>query len=140
MKPQLLHLLMKMITREVPTISKTNTLRKLIQENLKEITTFVYYRKANEDKMYPHIVHQMDKVNKLAEHRDDVSLVIDIWSKSDKEANEMADKVEKKLDRENLPQESILPTFFLETRITVEDEDKSISHIQMTFTVQNYER
>ena len=131
---------MKMTIREVLTISKTNDLRRLVQARLKDITPLVYYRKADEDALYPHIVHLIDRVNILAEHRDDVSLVVDIWTKSDSVANELADAVEKSFDRENLPQETILPTFFLETRITVEDEDKSISHIQMTFTVQNYER
>lgn len=131
---------MKMTIKEVLTISKTNDLRKLVQTRLKDITPLVYYRRADEDALYPHIVHLIDRVNILAEHRDDVSLVVDIWTKSDSVANELADAVEKSFDRENLPQETILPTFFLETRITVEDDDKSISHIQMTFTVQNYER
>lgn len=131
---------MKMTIKEVLTISKTNDLKKLVQTRLKDITPLVYYRKADEDALYPHIVHLIDRVNLIAEHRDDVSLVVDIWTKSDSVANELADAVEKSFDRENLPQETILPTFFLETRITVEDEDKSISHIQMTFTVQNYER
>jgi hypothetical protein len=129
-----------MTIREVLTISKTNDLRKLVQTRLKDITPLVYYRKADEDALYPHIVHLIDRVNILAEHRDDVSLVVDIWTKSDSVANELADAVEKSFDRENLPQETILPTFFLETRIYVEDDDKNISHIQMTFTVQNYER
>ena len=140
MKQRPYHLLMKVITREVLTISKTNDLRKLVQELLKEITPLVYYRKADKDALYPHIVHLIDRVNLIAEHRDDVSLLVDIWTKSESSANEFADMVEKKFNRENLPQGSILPTFFLETRITVEDDDKDISHIQMTFTVQNYER
>lgn len=137
---------MKMTIKEVLTISKTNDLRKLVQTRLKDITPLVYYRIADEDALYPHIVHLIDRVNILAEHRDDVSLTVDIWTKSDtwtksdSVANELADAVEKSFDRENLPQETILPTFFLETRITVEDDDKSICHIQMTFTVQNYER
>lgn len=121
-------------------MSKTNDLRKLVQERLKEITPYVYYRKADEDALYPHIVHLIDRVNLIAEHRDDVSLTVDIWTQSESIANDMADMVEKKFNSENLPQDNILPTFFLETRITVEDEDKNISHIQMTFTVQNYER
>ena len=121
-------------------MSKTNDLRKLVQERLKEITPYVYYRKSDEDALYPHIVHLIDRVNLIAEHRDDVSLTVDIWTQSESIANDMADMVEKKFNSENLPQDNILPTFFLETRITVEDEDKNISHIQMTFTVQNYER
>ena len=140
MRRRLYHLLMKMTIREVLTISTTNELRKLVQELLKEITPLVYYKIADEDALFPHIVHLIDRVNLIAEHRDDVSLTVDIWTKSESNAIDMADEVEKKLNRENLPQDGILPTFFLETRITVSDDDKDISHIQMTFTVQNYER
>lgn len=131
---------MKMITREVLTISKTNELRKLIHTQLKTITADVYYKKADDDAIYPHIVHALERTNLIAEHRDDVTLVVDVWTKSVSKALEMADSVERVLDRENLPQDTILPTFFLETKIDVKDEDKSISHIQLTFNVQNYER
>ena len=122
------------------TISKTNDLRKLVQEKLKTVTDRVYYKKADEKALYPHIVHVIERVNLIAEHRDDVSLVVDVWTKSVTDANELADSVESIFNRENLPQDTILPTFFMENRVDIEDEDKSISHIQMTFTVQNYER
>ena len=121
-------------------MSKTNDLRKLVQEKLKSVADRVYYKNADDEAIYPHIVHVIERVNFTAEHRDDVSLVVDVWTKSVPEANELADFVEKSLNRENLPQDTILPTFFLENRVDIEDEDKSISHIQMTFTVQNYER
>ena len=89
MKQRPYHLLMKVITREVLTISKTNDLRKLVQELLKEITPLVYYRKADKDALYPHIVHLIDRVNLIAEHRDDVSLLVDIWTKSESSANDL---------------------------------------------------
>lgn len=132
--------MMKMITGEVLTISKTNDLRKLVQTQLKSITANVHYKNADEGTLYPHIVHVVERTNKIVEHRDDVSVVIDVWTKSATEAVELADSVERILDRENLPQDTILPTFFLESKIDVKDEDKSISHIQLTFNVQNYER
>lgn len=122
------------------TISKTNDLRKLVQEKLKSVTDRVYYKHADDGALYPHIVHVIERVNLVAEHRDDVSLVVDVWTKSVSDVNELADSVESVLNRENFPQDTILPTFFMENRVEIEDEDKSISHIQMTFTVQNYER
>lgn len=131
---------MKMTIKEVLTISKTNDLRKLVQAQLKTITANVYHKNAADDALYPHIVHAIEGTNKIAEHRDDVSVVVDVWTKSASEAIEMADAVERILDRENLPQGTILPTFFLESKNDVKDEDKSISHIQLAFNVQNYER
>lgn len=121
-------------------MSKTNDLRKLVQEKLIHITDRVYYKIADDKAIYPHIVHEIERVNFTAEHRDDVSVVVDVWAKSVSEANELADSVENVFNRENLPQDTILPTFFLESRVDVGDEDKSISHIQIAFTVQNYER
>ena len=131
---------MKMNIKEVLTISKTNDLRRLVQEKLKEINSLVYYKKADKDAMYPHIVHMIDRVNLIAEHRDDVSLIVDVWAKSELDANELADTVENVFNRENLPQDTILPTFFLENRFDIDDDDNSISHIQIIFNVQNYER
>lgn len=122
------------------TISKTNDLRKLIQAKLCGITPLVYYKVADEDALYPHIVHNIERVNRIAEHRDDVLLEINIWTKSAFEANELADAVEATLKNKNLPQDTILPTFYLESRLDVADEDKTISHIQIIFNVQNYER
>lgn len=132
--------MMKMTMREVLTISKTNDLRRLVQEQLKTITENVYHKIADEDAVYPHIVHVIDRTNVIAEHRDDVTLIVDVWTKSAPEALELADAVESVLNRKNLPQETILPTFFLETKIDVKDDDKSICHIQLSFNVQNYER
>ena len=126
--------------REVLTISKTNDLRKLIQTKLCSITPLVYYKVADEDALYPHIVHNINRVNQIVEHRDDVSVEIDIWTKSEYEAIELADAVEAALKNENLPQDTILPTFYMESRLDVADEDKTISHIRIIFNVQNYER
>lgn len=131
---------MKMTMREVLTISKTNDLRELVQSKLLEITQLVYYKKADKDALYPHIVHVIDRTNIIAEHRDDVSVTVDVWAKSEASAIELADNVEQKLNRKNIPQETILPTFFLESRLNVVDDDKNISHMQLVFSVQNYER
>lgn len=140
MRQKRFRLSMKMTTKEVLTISKTNDLRKLIQELLEKTTAQVYYKKADRDAIYPHIVHVIDRTSRVAEHRDDVSVTVDVWAKSEGRAIELADLVEEEFDRKNLPQETILPTFFFETRNNVKDEDDSISHIQLVFNVQNYER
>lgn len=123
-------------------MSKTNSLRKLIQSQLKTEYDEVYYLRANENAMYPHCVFYIESINTGDLSRCDYRLIIDLWDKSSSSYNveEMSDKVEELLKTKNLPQTDILPTIFTESRRTVIDDDKDIKHIQLDFTVQLYER
>lgn len=125
---------------------RTNELRKLVrlllgrfkdEHGIKEI----YYELARDDKMYPHIVFSFDNINTGDLYRHDLSLVIDIYDKSDSAylVEQIADDVEDMFNALNLPQDTILPTFFLEARRSVLDEDKKIRHRQIDVIVQNYE-
>ena len=69
-----------------------------------------------------------------------VTVDIEVWTKSQIEANDIVDKVEKLFDNVNLPQDDILPTFFVENIKEVPDEDKTIVHRHIELSVQNYER
>lgn len=126
-------------------MSKTNSLRKLIASRLRTVCSNVYYRNADKDAMYPHIVYSLKNINLGDLHRDDYSVEIDIWHKIKDgseltEIEDIADAVEALFDNKNLPQGDILPTFFRDMRITVDDSDKSIEHRLVRILIQNYER
>lgn len=121
---------------------RTNDLKKLIQTQLKTITNNVYHKIADKDALYPHIVFSFNSVNLGDISRQDYTLNIDVWDKSSStvDIDNLCDSVENLLQGENLPQENILPTFYLIDRRSLEDEDKSINHTLIRFQIQNYER
>ena len=121
---------------------RTNDLKKLIQTKLKTVTSFVYHEIADEKALYPHIVFGFDRIDLEDLSRQDYVLVIDVWDKgnSTTRVDDLADSVENLLQAENLPQENVLPTFYLMDERNVLDEDKAIKHKQIRFQIQNYDR
>lgn len=129
-------------------MGRTNKLRKLVKSVLSDeyfIQTYgikgVWFEAADKEKMYPHITFQFDQINTGDLYRHDLSLIIDLYDKgtSTLVVEQMADDVEDMFNAKNLPQEGILPTFYLERRNVVMDEDKMIRHRQIEIIVQNYE-
>lgn len=122
-------------------MSKTADLRKLITAQLNTTAGATYYLTAPDDADYPYKTFELSRIALGDLARDDVDLCIDLWDKhtDTKRIDEIADRLEDLFNAANLPQETILPTFFRESRYPVIDEDKTIKHIQMHFTVQNYE-
>lgn len=129
-------------------MGRTNKLRKLVKSVLSDehfIQTYgikgVWFEVADEEKMYPHITFQFDQINTGDLYRHDLSLIIDLYDKGTSAlvVEQMADDVEDMFNAKNLPQEAILPTFYLERRNVVMDEDKMIRHRQIEIIVQNYE-
>lgn len=129
-------------------MSKTNELRKAVIDRFTPEwksahgVKGVSYEIIPDDVMYPHIVFSFDNVNQTDLSRDDVRMIIDVWDKSKAAANveNIADAVEVLFDAVNDPQTEVLPTYYIESRRTVLDEDKTIRHKQITITIQNYER
>lgn len=123
-------------------MSRTNDLRKLIQSELKKVCGRVYYKIADEDALYPHIVFKIKSINTGDLSRSDYELQIDLWDNKSHEYEmlNLADEVEDLLKTANLPNETILPTFYTNSRLNVDDEDKAIRHIQISMQVQLYER
>lgn len=121
---------------------KTNDLRELIQAELLTVCDDVSYNIAPTSVTYPHIVWTFSKVDIGDLSRDDLFLDIDIWDRgySAEAIEDLADKVEALFNAANLPQDTILPTFYRSDRKTVIDEDKMIRHRILTFNIQNYER
>ena len=123
-------------------MSRTNDLRKLIKGRLDKVCSNVSFEQASDDKMYPHIVFTYDYIDMGNINRNDMMVDIDIWDKSDSAAaiEDLADRVEDLFNAQNIPQDTILPTFYLVDRKIVPDEDKKIRHRLIRVQVQNYER
>ena len=123
-------------------MSKTNDLRLLIQSKLKSVCEDVYYENAKDDAMYPHCVFSFGNILNDDLHRSDLTVEIDVWDKSMSAGviEDLCDDIEAMFNASNLPQETILPTFFLMNRVAVPDEDKKIRHRLIKVLVQNYER
>ena len=130
-------------------MSKTNEIRKLVTSKLTNeefVKRYgiksVSYENADDDKVFPHIVFTLENINLGDLSRRDNILMIDVWDKSDSAnlAEDIADEIEEMFWAQNMPQDLILPTFFLENRRTVKDEDKKIRHKQLEISIQNYER
>lgn len=120
-------------------MSKTATLRKLIREQLQTVEGQTYHNEASEEAAYPYKTFTLKSVS-FMDARDDFELCVDIWHRGDwKDAEEIADQIEKLFQNANLPQSTILPTFFRENRYNLEDPDKTLKHIQLRFSVQLYE-
>ncbi len=120
-------------------MSKTADLRKLVREQLQTTRGETYHREASERAAFPYKTFTLNSVS-FMDARDDFDLCVDIWHRGDwKVVEEIADQIEKLFQNTNLPQSTILPTFFREGRYNLEDPDKTLQHIQLRFQVQLYE-
>ena len=120
-------------------MSKTSDLRKLVKEQLQTTQGETYHHEAPNDAAYPYKTFTLKSVT-FMDARDDFDLCVDIWHRGDwKVVEEIADQIEKLFQNANLPQSTILPTFFREGRYNLEDPDKTLKHIQLRFAVQLYE-
>ena len=122
--------------------TKTNALKKLIQTKLKTLTTDVYFETAADNALYPHIVFSFRSIDLGDLSRQDYMLDVDVWDKGKKTTavDALCDQVETLLQAQNLPQTTILPTFYLVDRKSLLDEDKQIKHRLVRFQIQNYVR
>lgn len=130
-------------------MSNSNELRAMIVSKLNDIKTQsgikgIFYQLAQDEAMFPHIVFDMDRTNTLSDDRNrrDINLIIDIYDRGNntQKVHNIADAVEDLFDQANVPGASNLPTLFFNARRHLPDEDKLIRHIQLEFTIQNYER
>ncbi len=120
--------------------SKTIELRKVVTKLLKEVNKQVYYESATDKATYPYIVYNFDTVNLDNYPRDDIFLTIDVWDQGENSTKieTLADNIESALNMENKPSDKVLPTFYLDDRRSISDEDETIRRRQLKFTIQNY--
>lgn len=123
-------------------MSKTNELRELIKKRITTICPNVYYEVASDEHIYPHIVFSFGTIDNGDLSRDDLYMDLDLWDKGKSAVSieDLADQVEVLFQNQNLPQETILPTFYLIDRKSIPDEDKLIRHRLIRVQIQNYER
>ena len=121
-------------------MSKTNALRKIIQTKISSIIKS-FYRVSDEQESYPYAVYDFETIDLGDIARDDLILIIDVWGKGkDTSAIEdIADQIEAMFNAANLPNESVLPTFYRISRKPIDDEDKTLIRRQLKFQIQNYE-
>lgn len=121
-------------------MTHTTELRGLITEQLKRTPGKVYHRKAENDAEYPYKTYRLERLNLDDLSRDDYSLCVDIWDRAEdwKRIEEQADEISRLFNAVNLPQKTILPTFFRENSYPVDDPDEALQHWQLHFVVQLY--
>lgn len=121
-------------------MSKTIELRKLIVKLLKEVNKSVFYENASDKAKYPYIVYNLDNINTVNYPRNDIILTIDVWDRSNSTVTveTLADKIEDVLNMLNKPSKNLFPTFYLEDRMSIDDEDPLIRRRQLKFKIENY--
>lgn len=121
-------------------MGKTATLRGIVANLLRQQVGSVYHRTASKASDYPYATYEVgysfpdsNLVNS--------ELTVDLWDRSGdwKRIEGVADEIENTFNCANLPTGKIFPTFFRESRIPIEDPDKSLQHIQIHFSVHLYE-
>ena len=120
-------------------MSKTNALREIIQTKISSIIKS-FYRVSDEKESYPFAVYDFETIDLGDIARDDLILIIDVWGKGkDTSAIEdIADQIEAMFNAANLPNESVLPTFYRISRKPIDDPDKTLIRRQLKFQIQNY--
>lgn len=101
----------------------------------------VYYDRAKPGADYPHVSFNFARVGLADLSRQDYTIIIDLWDRGESAVavEDMADNIEAEFNNANNPTTDILPTFFIEAKRTVLDEDKLIRHKQLEIVAQNYE-
>lgn len=121
-------------------MSKTPDLRRLVTAQIKSLGIEAYHHRAPVDAAFPYASYDLSRIDLQDLSRDDYELTVDLWDLTDNPTRleELADAMEEKLNAANLPQDSILPTFFRGSRLPIDDPDPMIRRIELTFQVQLY--
>lgn len=121
-------------------MSYTADLRRLIQTQLGAVAGATYYNRAPNNAALPYKVFTLQRVDLNDLSRMDYDLQIDIWdvAANPRAVDEIGDAIEQALHEENLPQTTILPTFYRSNRYPVNDDDKDVVHVQLHFEIQLY--
>lgn len=121
-------------------MSKTAALRLLIKSQLDTVQGETYHRRAEPNAKFPYKEYELSRADFGDSARDDIVLEVNVWDRApdSKTVEEIADEIEALFNVANLPQETILPTFFRTGRQHVDDPDKDIQRIMLTFLIQLY--
>ena len=111
----------------------TNKLRALIDTRLNDLKTSlgikeVGYRRASDQKMFPHVVWEILSASPMDMGREDYIIDFDVWGKSEAKVFEIMDAIRHDLEFLNSPTNDILPTFYDVSMGTVDDPDQTLVH------------
>ena len=120
-------------------MGKINDLPYLVTTKLKTVCDDVYFEMADEHSMYPHIVFDYNRANSF---QNTLDVNIDIWDKNESAVaiENLTDAVEELFNNINSPQDTIIPTFYVEDRVIVPDPDKKLRRRRVKLSVNFYER
>lgn len=133
---------MRMNMREM---QMTNDLRVLIEQRLNSIKTeygigHIGYRRASDQKPYPHIIWNITTTQPMDMGREDYMLDFHVWGREESAVFNIMDAVRNLFLFRNDPTDEILPTFYEMSGGTVEDTDKTIVHGVLRVQCQVYEK
>ena len=122
----------------------TNQLRILVDTHLKALQSIcgikeIGYRRASDQKMYPHVVWEITGIDPVDMGRADYTIHFDVWGRRETEVFNIMDAIVKDLEFLNEPQWGILPTFYNMSSGTVDDPDKTIIHGIVRIECQVYD-
>ena len=118
----------------------TQELKTIIRALLLEICPNVYYEDAPPEKLFPHIVFDLNCF--FSGDRWDYSLELNVWDRSiDTEAVDvLADACTKALDHRCELTDTLQYRIYRATRNKVEDPDPEVRRRRLTFDLYAYER
>jgi hypothetical protein len=95
----------------VEKMGKTLDLKEITYDLLKHSPGEAYYEIASDEAVYPYKVFAFDNINLGDLCRDDIMLIVDVWSNDVREANSVADAIEKDLNGINASMEHLILHF-----------------------------
>lgn len=123
----------------------TNDLRILIESRLNSIkTTYgiadIGYRRASDQKVYPHVVWDITTTQPMDMGREDYMLDFHVWGREEAAVFSIMDAIRELFMFKNLPDGELLPTFYEMSGGTVDDPDRTLIHGVVRVQCQVYER
>ena len=121
-------------------MSKTTDLRGLVAQQLNTLPGATFHLRAPDDAEYPYKTYSVTRIDLGDLSRDDYDVCVDVWDRAPdwKRVESLADDIGDLFHAANLPQDTILPTFFRASSYPVEDPDRTLQHYQLHFNVQLY--
>lgn len=123
---------------------KTNELRDLMRSLIRTVAlkydAEVGYRQVSRSEMFPHIVFDFVSVEHPDFFRSDYTVDVEVFTKDQMQAIEIADEIEERFRMWNTPDDNILPTIYNEGRQMVEDPDRTIRRELIRLSVHSYDK
>lgn len=121
-------------------MSSTKHLRKLIKDTIQQIGVNAYYESTTQDAPFPYVTYELDSIDVSDKARRDVSVIIDIWDKSNDSGKieDLADSIEEVFHYKNLRTGEILSSAYCVSRLSLPDEDPLIKRRQISVLIKYY--